>query len=86
MQTHNAQSRRGASQAVDPRKKLSRIFAVLAILNIVTALGALSISQLTLSMLEAQQHGASTWNERVAELMNLRDVIAQMFNHIQRRN
>lgn len=60
------------------RKRLARIFAVLAILNIVTAVGALSISQFTLTMLRDQQIGATIWNERVEELMTLRQVVTQL--------
>jgi signal transduction histidine kinase/CheY-like chemotaxis protein/HPt (histidine-containing phosphotransfer) domain-containing protein len=63
-------------QAGAPRSKLTRIFAILAILNIVTAMGALAISQTTLRMLTKQQADGVTWNDRVAELMTLRDIVA----------
>src|SRR6185295_13863926 len=64
------------SQTSEPRSRLARIFAVLAALNIVTAIGALVISQTTLMMLTKQQVDGVSWNERVAEMMTLRDVIA----------
>ncbi len=63
---------------VKSRDRLSRIFAVLAILNIVTAMGALAISQTTLSMLRDQQASAANWNDRVEELMQLRLVMASL--------
>ncbi|MDZ4866167.1 MAG: response regulator [Alphaproteobacteria bacterium] len=62
----------------DSRNRLSRIFAVLAILNIVTAVGALSMSQFTLTMLQEQQVDAGTWNTRVEELMSLRHVMTKL--------
>src|SRR5262245_1700691 len=66
------------SRTVESRNRLQRIFVVLAILNIVTAIGALSISQITLFMLRKQQQDGVTWNERVEELLSLRDVVALM--------
>jgi signal transduction histidine kinase/DNA-binding response OmpR family regulator len=62
----------------ESRNRLSRIFAVLAMLNIVTAVGALSMSQFTLMMLQDQQVDAGTWNQRVEELMSLRQVMAEL--------
>lgn len=68
----------GAFRPAESRSRLSRIFAVLAILNIVTAVGALSMSQFTLTMLQEQQVDAGTWNTRVEELMDLRLVVAKL--------
>ncbi|MBL8780722.1 MAG: response regulator [Alphaproteobacteria bacterium] len=68
----------GGFRPAESRNRLSRIFAVLAILNIVTAVGALSMSQFTLTMLQEQQVDAGTWNQRVEELMSLRQVMAEL--------
>jgi signal transduction histidine kinase/DNA-binding response OmpR family regulator len=84
MRTEEAKpSGRGRSIAkafgqVKSRDRLAQIFAVLAALNIVTAIGALGISQTTLFMLKDQQAGAATWNQRVEELMQLRQVMEQL--------
>ena len=69
---------KAAARTAKPRNKLVRIFAVLAILNIVTALGALTISQITLGMLQTQQAAGASWNDRVRELLSLRDVLAEL--------
>jgi signal transduction histidine kinase/CheY-like chemotaxis protein/HPt (histidine-containing phosphotransfer) domain-containing protein len=57
------------------RKRLNTIFAVLAVLNIVTALGALAIGQMTLFMLQRQETESADWNVRIEKLMTLRDAI-----------
>jgi len=81
-QGDKAADRRGtiakAFSSVKSRDRLARVFAVLAILNIVTAIGALAISQTTLFMLQDQQASAANWNQRVEELMQLREVMAQL--------
>ncbi len=76
MTKRHVEPRAGKSRTPEARGKLARIFAVLALLNIVTAIGALAISQMTLFMLTKQQADGISWNARVAELMTLRDVIA----------
>ncbi len=67
-----------AVRTAKPRNKLVRIFAVLALLNIITALGALTISQITLGMLQAQQVAGANWDSRVQELLSLRDVVERL--------
>ena len=59
-------------------KRLGRLFGVLAILNILTAIGALSMSQLTLQVLNARQAQSSLWNERIANLTALRDSVEKL--------
>ena len=67
-----------AAQPASARVNLARIFSVLAILNVVTALGALSVSQITLGMLQDQRLAGLDWNHRVEDLLSLRDVVADL--------
>jgi len=66
------------SRTLESRTKLLRIFVVLAVLNLITAIGALSLSQITLFMLREQQQVGVSWNNRVEELMALRDILARL--------
>ena len=59
-------------------KRLGRLFSVLAIMNILTAVGALSMSQVTLQVLNARQSQSALWNERIANLMVLRDSVERL--------
>jgi signal transduction histidine kinase/CheY-like chemotaxis protein/HPt (histidine-containing phosphotransfer) domain-containing protein len=56
-------------------KTLSRVFIILVVTNIVTALGALGMGQLTLDLLNERQEETSDWNVRIARLMELRDAL-----------
>ena len=70
-----------AKRAASPSshsKRLGRLFGVLAIVNILTAVGALSMSQVTLQVLNARQSQSSLWNERIASLMVLRDAVEKL--------
>src|SRR5882757_1479103 len=69
------------SQTTSPSphsKRLARLFGVLAIVNILTAVGALSMSQVTLQVLNGRQAQSALWNERIANLMVLRDSVEQL--------
>ncbi len=71
----------GAKQTASPSshsKRLGRLFGVLAILNILTAVGALSMSQVTLQLLNARQAQSALWNERIANLSALRDSVEKL--------
>ena len=59
----------------DHSKRLARIFMILVVMNIVTALGALSMGQLTLLLLNGRQQETTVWNDRIARLMELRDAL-----------
>lgn len=56
-------------------KRLGRVFLVLVLLNIATALGALGLSQETLSLLNDRQSESKFWNENVSKLTVLRDAL-----------
>ncbi len=68
----------GASNPSQSRKGLARIFAVLAILNVVTALGGLSVGHYTLMLLGDRQAQNKTWNEQNTQLIRLRDTLAEL--------
>ena len=57
---------------------LSRVFGVLAAITMVTAIGALSIGQYTLRLLNQQGIQGMEWSERSKQLMSLRDVLAEL--------
>ena len=65
-----------APMADKSRIVLARVFTVLAILTMVTAIGALAIGQTTLQLLERQRTLGTEWSQRVEQLMSLRDVLA----------
>ncbi len=60
------------------RQGLARIFAILAILNVVTALGGLSVGHYTLNLLGDRQAANKSWNEQNAQLIHLRDTLAEL--------
>ncbi|NOT42416.1 MAG: response regulator [Alphaproteobacteria bacterium] len=57
---------------------MARIFAVLAILNVVTALGGLSVGHYTLTLLGDRQAQNKAWNEQNTQLIHLRDTLADL--------
>lgn len=57
---------------------LSRVFAGLVTITMITSIGALWIGQSTLQMLESQRMLGIEWSARVKQLMSLRDVLADM--------
>ncbi|MBI1213247.1 MAG: response regulator [Alphaproteobacteria bacterium] len=59
-------------------KRLGRLFGVLAIVNILTAVGALSMSQVTLQVLNSRQAQSAVWAERITNLMALRRSVEQL--------
>lgn len=68
----------GASNPSQSRKGLARIFAVLAILNVITALGGLSVGHYALMLLGDRQAQNKTWNEQNTQLIQLRDTLAEL--------
>ncbi|MCE9521238.1 MAG: response regulator [Alphaproteobacteria bacterium] len=64
-----------AAPTRDHSKRLARVFTVLVVMNIVTALGALAMGQLTLILLNGRQAETTVWNARIAKLMELRDAL-----------
>jgi signal transduction histidine kinase/CheY-like chemotaxis protein len=60
------------------RRGLARIFAILAILNVVTALGGLSVGHYTLELLGDRQAANKAWNEQNGQLIHLRDTLAEL--------
>ncbi len=69
----------GAEQkTAQSRNGLARIFAILAILNVVTALGGLSVGHYALSLLGDRQQQNKMWNEQNAQLVHLRDTLAEL--------
>lgn len=57
---------------------LARIFTILAILNVVTALGGLSVGHYTLTLLGDRQAQNKAWNEQNTQLIHLRDTLADL--------
>ena len=57
---------------------LARIFTILAILNVVTALGGLSVGHYTLKLLGDRQAQNMAWNEQNGQLIHLRDTLAEL--------
>ncbi len=57
---------------------LARIFTILAILNVVTALGGLSVGHYTLTLLGDRQSQNKAWNEQNTQLIHLRDTLADL--------
>ena len=76
--SQNAETSLAINRTVNARKMLSRVFALLAVITIVTAIGALAIGQYTLHLLDAQRIQGMEWSERVKQLMSLRDVLADL--------
>ena len=74
----NANTSKTAASPVSHSRRLGRLFGVLAIVNILTAVGALSMSQLTLQVLNSRQAQSTLWNERIASLMVLRDAVEKL--------
>jgi signal transduction histidine kinase/CheY-like chemotaxis protein/HPt (histidine-containing phosphotransfer) domain-containing protein len=68
----------GELKTAQSRNGLARIFAVLAILNVVTALGGLSVGHYTLTLLGDRQEKNKMWNEQNAQLVHLRDTLADL--------
>jgi signal transduction histidine kinase/CheY-like chemotaxis protein/HPt (histidine-containing phosphotransfer) domain-containing protein len=60
------------------RNSLARVFAILAILNVVTALGGLSVGHYTLNLLGNREAENKMWNEQNAQLIHLRDTLAEL--------
>ncbi|MEQ1755669.1 MAG: response regulator [Micropepsaceae bacterium] len=60
------------------RVALSRVFAGLVAITMITSIGALWIGQSTLQMLESQRVLGIEWSVRVKQLMSLRDVLADL--------
>jgi signal transduction histidine kinase/DNA-binding response OmpR family regulator len=69
---------KAASNPSSHSKRLGRLFGILAIVNILTAIGALSMSQLTLEVLNTRQAQSTLWNDRIANLMVLRNAVEQL--------
>lgn len=78
MTVASSESKTDGFRPAEIRSRLGRIFAVLAVLNVITALGALWVSQSTLTMLQEQQEEGGTWNKRVDGLVSLREALAVM--------
>jgi two-component system, sensor histidine kinase and response regulator len=68
----------GKSKPGSSRQGLAWIFAILAILNVVTALGGLSVGHYTLTLLGDRQAANKAWNEQNAQLIHLRDTLAEL--------
>lgn len=68
----------GDLSPANSRKGLGRIFAILAILNVVTAIGGLSVGHYTLKLLGNRQAEGKEWNEQNAQLIRLRDVLTEL--------
>jgi hypothetical protein len=68
----------GNSKPGSSRQGLAWIFAILAILNVVTALGGLSVGHYTLTLLGDRQAANKAWNEQNAQLIHLRDTLAEL--------
>jgi hypothetical protein len=70
-----------ASQSL-PRDRsriaLNRVFAGLAAITMITAVGSLWIGQSTLHLLENQRTQGIEWTARVKQLMSLRDILAAL--------
>jgi len=60
------------------RNALNRVFAGLAAITMITAVGALWIGQSTLHLLENQRTQGIEWTARVKQLMSLRDILADL--------
>ncbi|MFM9864010.1 MAG: sensor histidine kinase, partial [Micropepsaceae bacterium] len=68
----------GELNPAQSRSGLARIFAILAILNVVTALGGLSVGHYTLTLLGDRQAQNKAWNEQNTQLIHLRDTLAEL--------
>jgi signal transduction histidine kinase/DNA-binding response OmpR family regulator len=60
------------------RYGLARIFTILAILNVVTALGGLSVGHYTLTMLGKRQAEGRAWIDQNAQLIRIRDSLTEL--------
>ena len=75
MQTNTNQSAQPRNRS---RTSLGRVFAGLAAITMITAIGALSIGLSTLHLLETQRMQGIEWTAHVKQLMTLRDVLADL--------